>query len=76
MAASGDVEEAGEEEGDREKKGRGRGGVNNLVSFAQLCFQISNTTLLARYRISEEFKVSHPIAHHQYKRIFQPENFF
>ena len=76
MAASGDVEEAGEEEGDREKKGRGRGGVNNLVSLAQLCFQISNTTLLARYRISEEFKVSHPIAHHQYKRIFQPENFF
>ena len=74
MAASGDVEEAGEEEGDREKKGRG--GVNNLVSFAQLCFQISNKTLLARYRISEEFKVSHPIAHHQYKRIFQPENFF
>ena len=48
MAASGDVEEAGEEEGDREKKGRGRGGVNNLVSFAQLCFQISNKTLLAR----------------------------
>ena len=76
MAASGDVEEAGEEEGDREKKRRGRGGVNNLVSLAQLCFQISNTTLLARYRISEEFKVSHPIAHHQYKRIFQPENFF
>ena len=47
MAASGDVEEAGEEEGDREKKGRGGGGVNNLVSFAQLCFQISNKTLLA-----------------------------
>ena len=75
MAASGDVEEAGEEEGDREKKGRGRGGVNNLVSFAQLCFQISNTTLLARYRISEEFKLINvtPAIH---KRIFQPENFF
>ena len=43
MAASGEVEEAGEEEGDGDEEGGGGGGAtDNLVSLTQLFLQISD----------------------------------
>ena len=43
MAASGDVEEAGEEEGDGEEEGGGGGRAsNNLICLTQFCLKISD----------------------------------
>ena len=44
MAASGDVEEAGEEEGDGEEEGGGgrRAASNNLICLTQFCLKISD----------------------------------